>query len=167
MTRKKSSVNPDGIYEPFATEDVPWEEFSKGQRFGIRYRQVGDYGGGTHIGVGIEEIEPGKQAYPAHYHMLEEEHLMILAGSLTVRLGDKEYEMSAGDYVCFPAGQKAEHALINRSDSVCRYLIIGERNDSEVLVYPDAGRVGVRLLAEGYRATATMDYWDDVEVDEQ
>lgn len=164
MTEKKSSVNADGIYEPFSTEDVPWQVFSKGERFGIRYRQVGDYGGGSHVGVGIEEIEPGRQAYPAHYHMLEEEHVLILDGSLTLRLGDKEYEMSSGDYVCFPAGQKTEHALINRGDAVCRYLIVGERSDNEVLVYPDAGRVGVRLLGEGYRATETMDYWADVDV---
>jgi uncharacterized cupin superfamily protein len=164
VTDRPSSVNADGIFEPFPTTHVPWEVFSKGDRFGIRYRQIGDYGGGTHIGVGIEEIEPGRQACPAHYHMLEEEHLMILDGALTLRLGKKEYEMTAGDFVCFPAGQRAEHALLNRGDKVCRYLIIGERNDNEVIIYPDAGRVGVRLMGHGYRANETMDYWDDVDL---
>ena len=89
---------------------------------------------------------------------------MILAGALTLRLGEAEYEVAAGDYVCFPAGQRAAHALINRGEEICRYLIIGERDDNEVIMYPDAGRVGVRLTATGYRTSATMDYWEDVDV---
>ena len=89
------------------------------------------------------------------------EHLLILEGSLTLRLGDRTYEMSAGNYVCFPAGQKAAHALINQGAAPCRYLLIGERNPSDVIVYPDSGRVGVRLTGEGYRKSATMEYWDD------
>jgi uncharacterized cupin superfamily protein len=68
--------------------------------------------------------------------------------------------MSSGDYVCFPAGQKVGHSLINTSDKVCRYLIIGERNDMDVVVYTDSGRVGVRLTGEGYRKTETMEYWE-------
>jgi len=30
----------------------------------------------------------------------------------------------------------------------------------KVVVYTDSGRVGVRLLGEGYRKSATMDYWE-------
>jgi uncharacterized cupin superfamily protein len=157
---KTNSLNDDGVYEPFSSKDVPWEDYSHGDKFGLRFRQLGDFGGGSHVGVGIEEIEPGKQSYPMHYHMLEEEHLLILEGELTVRLGERKYRMSAGDYVCFPAGQKVGHSLINTSDKVCRYLIIGERNDMDVVVYTDSGRVGVRLTGEGYRKTETMEYWE-------
>jgi uncharacterized cupin superfamily protein len=81
----------------------------------------------------METLEPGKQACPAHYHMLEEEHLLMLEGA---------------------------HALINQGTAPCRYLLIGERNPSDVIVYPDSGRVGVRLTGEGYRKSATMEYWD-------
>jgi hypothetical protein len=82
VTERTSSVNADVVFEPFPIEDVPREVFSRRDRFDIRYRQVGDYGGGTRIGVGIEELEPGKQSCPAHYHMLEEEHLTMLDGAL-------------------------------------------------------------------------------------
>jgi RimJ/RimL family protein N-acetyltransferase len=68
--------------------------------------------------------------------------------------------VSTGSYVCFPAGQRAGHALVNHSDDTVRYLIIGERNPSEVTVHTDTGRVGVRLLGEGYRMVDTVDYWD-------
>ena len=92
--------------------------------------------------------------------MLEEEHLLILEGQLTLRLGDKSYAMSAGQYACFPAGQKAGHTLQNNSAAPCRYLIIGERNPHDVIVYTDSGRVSVRLADEGYRKSAVMDYWE-------
>jgi uncharacterized cupin superfamily protein len=105
-------------------------------------------------------LAPGKQTYPMHYHMLEEEHILVLEGEATLRLGDTSYALSPGSYVCFPAGQKAGHALINHTDAPCRYLIVGERNPNEVVVYTDSGRVGVRLLGEGYRKSATMDYWE-------
>lgn len=161
MTDKPSSANAAGIFEPFHIDRVPMEDFSQGQRFASRFRQLGEFGGAAHVGVCMETLEPGKQACPAHYHLLEEEHLLILEGSLTLRLGDRTYEMSAGHYVCFPAGQKSAHALINRGTAPCRYLLIGERNPSDVIVYPDSGRVGVRLTGEGYRKSATMEYWDD------
>ncbi len=56
--------------------------------------------------------------------------------------------------------QKAGHALINNGNEVCRYLMIGERNDHEVVYYKDFGRVGVRLTGEGYCASETVDTWE-------
>ena len=160
MTDKVSSANADGVFEPFKVDDVPIEEYSRGDRFGIRYQGLGHFGGGSHVGVEIVVLEPGRQSYPAHYHMLEEEHVLILEGEVTLRLGDKSYELSAGSYACFPAGQKAGHALVNNGSSPCRYLIVGERNPNEVVVHTDSGRVSVRLTGEGYRKSATMDYWE-------
>ncbi|MFC5474627.1 cupin domain-containing protein [Paraherbaspirillum soli] len=160
MENNPSSVNADGVFEPFRVEDVPVETWSEGDRFGSRFRRLGKFGGGSHVGVAIEELDPGKQSCPLHYHMLEEEHLLILEGEVTLLLGDKSYLMSAGDYACFPAGQKAGHALLNHGETLCRYLVLGESNPNDVIVYPKSGRVSVRLTGEGYRQSATMEYWD-------
>jgi len=73
LTPKPSSINADGIFEPFCVEAVPWEDYSQGQRFASRTRELGAFGGCSHVGVCMEELAPGKQACPAHYHMLEEE----------------------------------------------------------------------------------------------
>ena len=162
MDKKPSSVNAEGVFEPFSADAVPWDVFSHGERFGIRYRQLGAFGGGTHVGVCMEELAPGKQTCPAHYHMLEEEHLLVLEGSATLHLGDKAFALSAGSYACFPAGQKEAHTLVNNSNSPCRYVIIGERNPNDVIVYPESGRVSVRLTGEGYRKSATLDYWEGI-----
>ena len=148
------------VTAPFKIESVPWQEFSRGGRFGSRYRALGEFGGCSHVGVAIEELPPGKQSCPAHFHMLEEEQMWILDGRATLRLGEKTYQVSAGDYVVFPAGQKAGHCLINTSDAVCRFLIIGERNPNDVMVYPDSDKVRVRALDENYRRSARMAYWD-------
>ena len=105
-------------------------------------------------------LAPGRQAYVAHYHLLEEEQLLVLEGRPTLRLGERRIPMEPGSYVVFPAGQKAGHALVNETDEPVRYLIIGERNPNEVTVHTDTGRVGVRLVGEGYRMGDSVDYWD-------
>ena len=50
--------------------------------------------------------------------------------------------------------------MVNTGEEHYRYLIVGERDDREVVVYPDFDRVGVRLTGEGYRKSATLDYWE-------
>ena len=165
MTSKPNSANSDGVFEPFAIADVPWEEFSHGARFGMRFQHLSTFGGATQIGIANEILMPGKQANPAHYHLVEEEHVFVLEGALTVRLGEKEYILSAGHYVCFPAGQKVGHALINHTAEPCRYLIIGNPQPHDVAVHTDTGRVAVKLLGEGYRKSAVMDYWEGVDAD--
>jgi len=163
MDIKRNSANSEGVFEPFSIDAVPWEETAHGARFGMRYQHISTYGGGTQIGIANEVLLPGKQANQSHYHMLEEEHVFVLDGALTVFLGEKTYVLSSGHYVCFPAGQKVGHALFNHTTDPCRYLIIGNPQAHDVVVYPDTGRVGVRLLKEGYRKAATMEYWDDVD----
>ncbi|HEY1392596.1 MAG TPA: cupin domain-containing protein [Methylibium sp.] len=155
-----SSVNADGIYEPFEIGHVPWVEFSHGERYGLRYQHLSSFGGGSQISVSMEILPPGKQANQAHFHLLEEEHVFVLEGALTLRLGDKSYVMSAGHYVCFPAGQKLGHALINHTAEPCRYLVLGNPHPHDVAVHTDTGRVSVKLTGEGYRGSATMGYWD-------
>lgn len=149
---------------PISSRDIPWEESSDVPRFNVRYQHLtrAAIGENYRVGVSIEELRPGKQSSPAHYHIFEEEHVYMLEGALTARIGADTYEMKAGDYVCFPAGQKAGHCLINNSGATCRYLIVGERNPNEVVVYTDSQKVLVRAL--GRRAifdlAARRDYWD-------
>jgi uncharacterized cupin superfamily protein len=150
--------------KPISSLDVAWKELSEVPRFGVRCRHLTRTAVGEdyRVGVAIEELVPGKQSSPAHYHIFEEEHVYILEGALTVRMGADTYEMSAGDYVCLPAGQKAGHCLINNSGATCRYVIVGERNPNEVVVYTDSKKVLARAL--GGRAifdlAATRGYWD-------
>jgi uncharacterized cupin superfamily protein len=159
-----STRTPSTPPQPLSSADVAWTEWSDVPRFGVRYRHLSStaLGEDHRVGVAIEELAPGRQTAPAHYHALEEEHVYILEGRLSLRLGAQRFPMQAGDYVCFPAGQKAGHCLINDSDATCRYVIIGERNPDDVIVYTDSRKVLVRSL--GRRALLDLDavrgYWD-------
>src|SRR5262245_31943736 len=106
-----SSAAPRG---PIPIDSVPWTDFSEGVRFGLRYRVLSDTRkDGRKIGVSYEELPPGKQSCPFHFHMVEEEHIVALEGEATLRLGDKRLAIKAGDYVGFPAGDRVGHCLVN------------------------------------------------------
>jgi uncharacterized cupin superfamily protein len=74
---------------PIATETVPWTEQKDPKNFHMRFRHLSKAMGPQpyKIGVAIEELSPGNQNNPAHYHLREEEHVLILNGALTVRIG--------------------------------------------------------------------------------
>jgi len=149
---------------PISSLDVAWEEWSEVPRIGVRYRHLTRAAAGEnyHVGVAIEELGPGKQSSPAHYHMLEEEHVYLMEGELIVRLGVDMHEMHAGDYLCFPAGQQAGHCLINRGEAPCRYVIVGERNPNDVVVYTDSRKVMVAPLGGRgaiFDLAARRGYW--------
>jgi len=145
---------------PIATGRIAWEPWAHGDRFGGRVRVLSNTRKGAHVGVLIEELPPGKQSCPAHYHLAEEEHVYVLDGRVTLRLGDARHRMKAGDFVSFPAGQAAGHCLVNESDRPARYLVIGESLPHDVCVYTDTGKVNVRALGEIYDRGARRTYWE-------
>jgi uncharacterized cupin superfamily protein len=153
---------------PISSGDVAWEETRAGTRFGGRARHLthAAVGAGYRVGMLIESPAPGMRLAPLHYHMLEEEHALILEGEVTLLLGDARYEMKAGDYVCFPAGLKVGHSFLNSGAGPCSYLMIGERNPNEVSVYPDSNKMAVGALntrADIFDMAGTRGYWDGEE----
>ena len=69
---------------------MPWTEWGQGVRFGSRFKVLSDTRkDGRKIGVSYEELPPGKQSVPFHYHLVEEEHIVALEGEATLRLGDE------------------------------------------------------------------------------
>ena len=45
--------------------------------------------------------------------------------------------------------------------------MIGNPNPHDVAFHTDSGVVSVKLAGERYRQSATIEYWEDVNVDEQ
>ncbi len=151
---------------PISIESLAWAPWSEGTRFGGKVRVLSDtQAGGMKIGVVIEELEPGKQSCPFHYHLVEEEHMVILEGTATLRLGTDRIAVKAGDFISFPAGRAEAHCLVNEGDMPCRYLVIGDNSPDEVCVYPDSNKIQVRALKRVerdriYDAAATRGYYD-------
>lgn len=74
-------------------------------------------GNSTSMTVGMATISPGKEN-PVHYHPNCDEILHVLQGHIMNRVGDKEYEMRAGDTVTVPEGTPHNARNIGKDDAV-------------------------------------------------
>lgn len=154
---------------------LPWSELVHGERVALRRKQLGAAAGGQKLGCSLLELPPGKQSWPYHYHLANEEALFILEGSGVLRLGDERLSVSAGDYVALPTGPACAHQLLNEGTRTLRYLAFSTQLEPEVLVYPDTQKVGVMAGAApgGDKAARTLEaylplgarvgYWDGEE----
>jgi uncharacterized cupin superfamily protein len=128
---KTTSRSDEGFYEPFAIDDVPWKKLGGGA-----FKRLGRHGGGSHVGVGLDVLPPGRFSNRFHYHTADEEHVFIVKGSATLHLGGKRYVMKERDYCCFPAGQKAGHHLFNHTKENCVFMTIGENRPDDLAIFP-------------------------------
>jgi uncharacterized cupin superfamily protein len=124
---------------PIREADIPWNVWYESTDREIRGKGLCDIGGESSIGVGLLELSPGCNTRPAHYHVREEEHLFALSGKAKLFLGRDVFELEAGSFVCFPAGQKLLHHLVNDSDEPFRYIMIGVRDNTDRIVYETDG----------------------------
>ena len=137
------------------------EDDPEGYRAG--YVKLGPEIGAKTMAGTIYDLEPGNSNCPFHYES-DEEWLLVLEGTLTVRHADGEDELGRGDLVCFPAGPDGVHKLTNRGTETVRMLIVSTANLPAVAVYPDSDKVGV--FTEGrrdnvmVRRSSDVDYWD-------
>lgn len=86
-----------------------------------------------------------------------------LEGWVALLLGQARYEMTAGDYVCLPAGRKIGHSFMNGGTGPCSYLMIGERARGDVCVYPHLNKMAVPALRSEsavFDMCAVREYWD-------
>jgi len=137
---KTATRSPEGFFEPFAVDDVPWKKLPGSTAF----KRLGRYGGGSQVGVGIDVLKAGQYSNRFHYHLKDEEHVFILKGSATLVLGARKYVMKERDYCCFPAGQKAGHHLYNHTGENCVFMTIGDNHADEIVVFPKTGKARVR-----------------------
>jgi uncharacterized cupin superfamily protein len=98
--------------------------------------------GASTMAGSVYEVPPGQANCPYHYES-DEEWLLVLAGTLTVRHPDGEDELVAGDLVCFPRGPAGAHKLTNNGEEPVRMVIVSTRNMPQVAVYPDSDKIGI------------------------
>lgn len=91
---------------------------------------------GEHLGVRIEELPPGSNSSYHHYHVSEEEHVLVIEGTATLHLGEEAIEIRKGDHVLFRAGDEVAHHIENSSSDPFTYLVFGERKQAETVFYP-------------------------------
>ncbi|HEX6301312.1 MAG TPA: cupin domain-containing protein [Acidimicrobiia bacterium] len=99
--------------------------------------------GGQMLGASIFVIGPGQKSFPYHFHHSNEEMLIVLDGSITVRTPEGDELASRGDAMIFRKGPEGAHQMINSSDSEARILMISTMVEPEIAEYPDTGKIGV------------------------
>jgi uncharacterized cupin superfamily protein len=145
----------------FATEFEHDDDDPEGYSSG--YVKLAPAIGGSTMAGTIYYLPPGNSNCPFHYES-DEEWLLVLEGTLTVRHAEGEDELGRGDLVCFAAGPDGVHKLTNRGTENVRMLIVSTANVPAVAVYPDSDKIGVftegRLDNVMVRRSSDVDYWD-------
>jgi uncharacterized cupin superfamily protein len=104
--------------------------------------RIGHELGTQRLGVSLWEVEPGQAAYPYHFHLGEEELLVVLAGSPLLRTPLGERRVEPGEVLCFLRGERGAHQLVNDSDEPLRFLAVSTNGEPDLVLYPDSGKVG-------------------------
>jgi uncharacterized cupin superfamily protein len=99
--------------------------------------------GGELLGASVYELPPGQGTWPYHLHWANEELVVVLEGTATLRTPDGERELERGDAVIFRRGPEGAHKLVNGSDRNARVLVVSTMVEPDIGEYPDSGKVGL------------------------
>jgi uncharacterized cupin superfamily protein len=143
-------------------------------RPGFTYRRarVGRQAGSERLGASLYEVPPDQSTFPYHFHLANEEMLIVLRGRPHLRTPDGWRQLAEGELVALQVGERGAHQLHNRTESPIRVLVVSEMRAPELSFYPDSGKVlaGDRppgaiadekgLLFDTFRLSDAVDYWD-------
>jgi uncharacterized cupin superfamily protein len=119
---------------------------------------------GEHLGASLYALPPGEATFPYHYELGNDELLVVVAGSPTLRTADGERGLEPGDCIHFPSGEAGAHQVINRSDVEARILLVSNFALPRAAVQPDSRKMMIRWgVGEDERAwfplDSAADYW--------
>ena len=76
--------------------DPSFDDVSERDGFRGRRARLGRQAGAEHLGASLFELEPGSAAFPLHYHLGNEELLIVLSGTPVLRTLTGERELGRG-----------------------------------------------------------------------
>jgi uncharacterized cupin superfamily protein len=149
------------IYEP------DFDEPRDHDGFRARRSRLGHQLATERIGISLWEIPPGQKAYPYHFHLAEEEVLVVLEGTPTLRSPQGSRRLDRGEVVRFPVGADGAHQLSNDAEDLVRLVSVSTHGMPDVVIYPDSDKLSAaeRLATSDgrkhfFRIEDEVDYWD-------
>ena len=100
-------------------------------------------GGAEDSGISVYELRPGQAVCPYHYECGEEEWLLVLEGTPTLRDPDGSERLQPWDVVFFEKGPAGAHGIRNETEETVRVLMFSTVVLPTATVYPDSDKVGV------------------------
>jgi len=143
-----------------------WQE-EEIQRPGGSFREswIGERLSAELLGGSLYELRPHSKGWPYHYHHGNEELLIVVAGTPTLRAPDGERVLEPGDCVLFPRGVDGAHTFWNDSDETARVLMMSTRLAPEIVTYPDSSKISASSPFGGGRflESSNVEYWEGEE----
>ena len=132
--------------------------------------RIGRQAGSERLGASLWALPPGQAAYPYHWHYREEELIVVLEGTPSLRTPNGERRLERGEVVSFPTGEPGAHQVINDTGEEVRFLAFSTQGEPDLVMYPESGKLGVfeRLPQGGglyklFRLEDAVDYWEGEE----
>ncbi len=138
-------------------------EDPEGFRAGMK--RFGKKLGAAVTGMSIYEIPPGQAICPYHYEYGEEEWLVVLEGTPTLRTPEGSSVLEPWDVCVFPVGPSGAHGVRNEGSSVVRVMMFSEVKWPAATVYPDSDKIGVWTGNDDdsamFRRATKVEYYTD------
>ncbi|MBC7739623.1 MAG: cupin domain-containing protein [Candidatus Saccharibacteria bacterium] len=106
---------------------------------GVVTRLWSQAGGLTQFGAHIQTLPPGAQSSERHWHSVEDEFLLVLAGQATVVDDAGPRVLGPGDAVGWRFGEANGHHVLNHGAGPVSFVIVGSRVAGDICTYPDSG----------------------------
>jgi uncharacterized cupin superfamily protein len=104
--------------------------------------RVGAALGAERTGLSVYELPPGEAVGPYHYEDPDEEWLLVVSGTPTLRHPDGEEQLGPWDIVFFPSGPAGAHQVRNNSESTARVAMFSSASAAAgAVVYPDTDMI--------------------------
>ena len=104
--------------------------------------RVGAALGATRTGLSVYELPPGQAISPYHFEDPDEEWLVVVSGTPTLRHPGGEVQLEPWDTVFFPSGPEGAHCVRNDSESTARVAMFSSGGAAAgAVVYPDSDMV--------------------------
>lgn len=103
--------------------------------------RVGAALGAARTGLSVYELPPGEAIGPYHYEDPDEEWLLVVSGTPTLRHPDGEEQLEPWDVVFFPAGPAGAHFVRNDGESPARVAMFSSTSAAGAVVYPDSDMI--------------------------
>jgi uncharacterized cupin superfamily protein len=137
--------------------------------FSCRRARIGRQVGSKKVGASLWELPSGEAAYPYHWHVAEEELLIVLDGAPSLRTPEGWRELEQGEVVSFLCGEEGAHQIVNRTEQTVRFLAVSNQQP-DIVVRPDSGTIGAfERRPEGgglyahFRLDDQIEYFEDEE----
>ena len=124
--------------------DPDWDAEQDRPPFTWKRARLGRQAGAEKLGASLFELPPGASSFPLHVHHANEEMVVVISGTPTLRSMDGERELAPGAVVACPVGPGGAHRIDNRSGEPARVLIVSTMLAPEVNEYRDSGKLMVR-----------------------